>query len=288
MSDLVKRYDISPEMVRRGKRLKIAAWTAPPIMTAIPAIVFILLTLLASGTAILPLTVFTGLVLTVLGFVSGLVLSGVFVYKHSKWSTEMRELIASHGIKAEEIEWFRNEIRSSEKRALKAVEKSDELLADAYRETLASRLTATRIIRSSRQELQASKRRQQKIRQFKSENSKTFRQEIEKDIANISQIHNEAKELLSEAESRLQMIEAAAARGSNMEGNRIALKKLEMRSSELPRALNDALRTEELRKSVERELLESGDAAFESDLLPSNSTEDENVGESEPRNRSEA
>jgi hypothetical protein len=48
------------------------------------------------------------------------------------------------------------------------------------------------------------------------------------------------------------------------------------------------LRTEELRKSVERELLESGDAAFESDLLPSNSTEDENVGESEPRNRSEA
>jgi phage regulator Rha-like protein len=200
----------------------------------------------------------------------------------------MRELIASHGIKAEEIEWFRNEIRSSEKRALKAVEKSDELLADAYRETLASRLTATRIIRSSRQELQASKRRQQKIRQFKSENSKTFRQEIEKDIANISQIHNEAKEMLSEAESRLQMIEAAAARGSNMEGNRIALKKLEMRSSELPRALNDALRTEELRKSVERELLESGDAAFESDLLPSNSTEDENVGESEPRNRSEA
>jgi len=161
-------------------------------------------------------------------------------------------------------------------------------LADAYRETLASRLTATRIIRSSRQELQASKRRQQKIRQFKSENSKTFRQEIEKDIANISQIHNEAKEMLSEAESRLQMIEAAAARGSNMEGNRIALKKLEMRSSELPRALNDALRTEELRKSVERELLESGDAAFESDLLPSNSTEDENVGESEPRNRSEA
>jgi hypothetical protein len=257
MSDLVKRYNVPPELERRGKRLKIAAWTAPPVLTITPAVLFVFLGLLASGTALMPLTVFLGILLTVLGFVGGLALSGVFAYKHSKWTAEMREHIAAYGIKAEELPWFRNEIRSSEKRALKAVERSDELLADAYRDTLASRLTATRIIRSSKQELQASRRRQQKLKQLKSENSKAFREEIDKDIANISRIHTEAKEMLSEAESRLQMIEAAASRGSNMEENRVALEKLALRSAELPLALNEALRTEEIRKSVEKELVEA-------------------------------
>ena len=257
MSDLVKRYDISPADVRRGRRLKIAAWTAPLVLTAIPALLFVLLTFIASGTAALPLTVFVGLILTALGFVSGLVMSGVFAYKHSKWTADMREQIAAFGIKAEELDWFRAELRPAEKRALKAVERGDPLLADAYRETLASRLTATRIIKSSQHELQASKRRKQKLKQFKSENSKAFGQEIDKDIANISKIHTEAREMLSEAESRLQMIEAAASRGTSIEGNRVALEKLAIRSSELPLALNEALRTEEMRKTVERELAEA-------------------------------
>ena len=263
MSDLVKRYDIPPELVRRGKRLKIAAWTAPPVLTVLPAVFFIFLGLVLSGTALMPLTVFLGILLTVLGFLTGIVLSGVFAFRHSKWTAEMRERIAAYGIKAEELSWFRSEIRSSEKRALKAMENADELLADAYRDTLASRLTATRIIRSSKQELQASKRRQQKLRQFKSENSKAFREEIDKDIANISRIHNEAKEMQSEAESRLQMIEAAASRGSNMEENRVALEKLALRSSELPLALKEALQTEELRKSVEKALAEAGENEFD-------------------------
>ena len=257
MSDLVKRYDISPADVRRGRRLKIAAWTAPLVLTAIPALLFVLLTFIASGTAALPLTVFVGLILTALGFVSGLVMSGVFAYKHSKWTADMREQIAAFGIKAEDLDWFRAELRPAEKRALKAVERGDPLLADAYRETLASRLTATRIIKSSQHELQASKRRKQKLKQFKSENSKAFGQEIDKDIANISKIHTEAREMLSEAESRLQMIEAAASRGTSIEGNRVALEKLAIRSSELPLALNEALRTEEMRKTVERELAEA-------------------------------
>ena len=269
MSDLVKRYEIPPELERRGRRLKIAAWTAPPVLTIAPAVLFVFLGLLASGTALMPLTVFLGILLTVLGFATGLVLSGVFAYRHGKWTAEMRERIAAYGIKAEELPWFRNEIRSSEKRALKAVEKSDELLADAYRDTLASRLTATRIIRSSKQELQASRRRQQKLKQFRSENSKAFREEIEKDVANISRIHAEAREMLSEAESRLQMIEAAASRGSSLEENRVALEKLALRSSELPLALKEALRTEEIRKSVEQELVESAANEIDPDgMLP--------------------
>jgi hypothetical protein len=257
MSDLVKRYDIPPEMVRRGKRLKLAAWTAPPVLAIVPAVLFILLGMILSGTALMPLTVFLGILLPIVGFVVGLGLSGFFAYRHSQWTAEMRERIAAYGIKAEELSWFRNELTSNEKRALKAVENADELLADAYRDTLASRLTATRIIRSSKRELQASKRRQQKLKQLRSESSKTFRDEIEKDITNISRIHSEAKEMLSEAESRLQMIEAAASRGSSIEGNRVALEKLALRSSELPHALNEALRTEEIRKSVERELIET-------------------------------
>jgi hypothetical protein len=274
MSDLVKRYDIPPEVVRRGQRLKMAAWSAPPVLTVVPAVLFTFLGLLASGTVLMPLTVFLGILLTVLGFATGLVLSGVFAYRHSQWTAEMRERIAAYGIKAEELNWFRNEIRSSEKRALKAVEQSDELLADAYRDTLASRLTATRIIQSSKRELQASKRRQQKLKRFKSENSKAFRQEIDSDIENISRIHNEAREMLSEAESRLQMIEAASSRGSSLEENRVALEKLALRSSELPLALKEALRTEEIRKSVEKELTESASNEIDPDgMLPAGSKE---------------
>jgi hypothetical protein len=46
--------------------------------------------------------------------------------------------------------------------------------------------------------------------------------------------------MLVEAESRLQMIEAAAVRGTKLADQELALKKLSMRNSELPLALEEA------------------------------------------------
>jgi len=168
----------------------------------------------------------------------------------------MRERIAADGIRAEEINWFRNELKSSEKRALKAVEASDMMLGDAYRETLASRLTATRIVKSSKRELLLAKRRQNSLKQLRSARAEEFQAEIAQDVEKIGKINDEARLMLAEAESRLQMIEAAASRQGSLADSELALKKLSARSSELPLALEAAKMSEEIRLELEKEELE--------------------------------
>jgi len=165
----------------------------------------------------------------------------------------MRERIAASGIRAEEIEWFRHELKSSEKRALNEISRRDPLLADAYRETLASRLTAARIVRSSKKELLLAQRRQNKMKYSKSKNLTSFQKQIGEDISKISGINSEAKQMLGEAEARLQMIEAATARGTSLADSELALKKLSARASELPIALESAKMEEDIRRELEEE-----------------------------------
>jgi hypothetical protein len=257
MDELVSKYDISKRDFARGRNLKIGAISAPIVLSATPAIVFLLLTFLFGSTPPIAATIFfIGLILTVLGFVVGLGFTGLFAYRHARWTKEMRERIAADGIKAEEIDWFRNELKTSEKRMLKEMRRADPLLDDAYRETLASRLTATRIVNSSRKELMLAKRRQLRLKQLKrlnSESAEQFNAEIERDVKKIESINDEAKQMLAEAESRLQMIEAASVRGSQLADSELALKKLSARAAELPLALEEAKMTEEIRRELDEE-----------------------------------
>lgn len=227
---------------------------APVLLTMLPGLTtFLLLLLAASGPPVAAVILFVGIIATCLGFITGSVITGILVHKRSVWTKEMRERIAADGIKAEEIGWFRNELKSNEKRALKAVEARDLLLGDAYRETLASRLTATRIVRSSKRELLLAMRRQNSLKQLKSSSSEEFQSEIGRDIDKIGKINDEAKLMLSEAEARLQMIEAAASRGGNLADSELALKKLSARTAELPLALESAKMAEEIRLELEKE-----------------------------------
>ena len=249
--------DITPAEFKRGKKLAFGAVAAPVVLTTIPAIAtFLLMLLAASGPPVAAVIFFVGVVVTALGLLSGLIISGVLFNRRARWTREMRERIAANGIRAEEINWFRNELKSNEKRALKAVEARDLLLADAYRETLASRLTATRIVKSSKRELLLAKKRQGSLKQLKSSRAEEFQAEIIKDIGKISNINDEAKNMLAEAESRLQMIEAAASRQGGLADSELALKKLSARSSELPLALEAAKMSEEIRLELEKEDLE--------------------------------
>jgi len=255
------KYDISKREFARGRNLKIAAVSAPLALSGVPAVVFLALMFVFGSTPPIAATFFfIGLILTILGFVVGLGFSGYFAYRHSNWTREMRERIAADGIKAEEIDWFRNELRANEKRVLKDMQRIDPMLEDAYRETLASRLTATRIVRSSKKELLLAKRRQIKLKQMKrldSESSRRFIEEIDRDLKKIESINDEGKQMLAEAESRLQMIEAAAVRGSNLADSELALKKLSARASELPLALEEAKMAEDIRRELEEEADES-------------------------------
>lgn len=247
-------YEITKSDVARGKRLKAGAIAAPVVLTLVPSIIMLILLIPAFGSAAGVLGVLTvGAIATFIGFIIGISFSAVLAKKRSDWTREMRERIAARGIRAEEIAWFRNEIKPAEKRALKAVEGRDPLLADAYRETLASRLTATRIVKSSRQEMTLAKRRQSSLKQLKSARADEFHAAVVSDIDKIGKINEEAKLMLAEAESRLQMIEAATSRTGTLADHELALKKLSSRIAELPLALESAKMAEEIRLELEKE-----------------------------------
>ena len=250
--EIVSRGEISKRDLAKGRNLAIAAAASPLILTGTPAVLSLLMLLIFSWTPPVAATIFFfGLLLTVIGGVVGLSLSGFFLYRRSAWTREMRERIAANGIRAEEIDWFRHELKSSEKRALSDISRRDLLLADAYRETLASRLTATRIVRSSKKELLTAQRRKNKLKYSKSKNLSKFQEQIEDDVRKIGEINVEAKEMLGEAEARLQMIEAAAVRGTSLAESELALKKLSARAAEIPLALEAVKMQEEIRKELE-------------------------------------
>jgi hypothetical protein len=253
-------YDITKADLAKGRRLKIGAIAAPVLLTLTPVIVTLLLMLIAAGSPPTAAVMFAlGLIATILGFLIGLTLSVVFATQYRNWTGNMRNRIAAAGIGAGEIGWFTKEMKPSEKRALKAVEARDLLLGDAYRETLASRLTATRIIKSSRRELSMAKKRQNSLKQLRSARTGEFQQQISADIGKIQSIHEEARLMLAESESRLAMIEAAASRSGGLADNELALKKLSARTKELPLALESARVTDEIRQELEREGLEPTD-----------------------------
>lgn len=257
MDEIALRYDVTPRDLARGRNLKIGMWSAPFVLGGVPASIFFVLMFIFGVTPPAAVVFFFFSIITgILGFAGGLGLSGYLAYRRNNWTKEMRERIAADGIRAEEIEWFTHELKPSEKRGLRDISRLDLMLADAYRETLASRLTAARIVKSSRRELQLMNRRQNQVKQLKTESSKTFQLEIAKDVAKIESINTEAKTMLIEAETRLQMIEVAAVRGSSIADSELVLKKLSARASELPLALEEAKMAEAIRAELEAEELD--------------------------------
>lgn len=240
--------------LRRGKRLKYGAIVAPIVFPILPMIVTLLLVILAaSGPPAAAVIMFVGAIATALAFLIGVTLSIILVRRRARWTRDMRERMAASGIRAEQIDWFRAELKSSEKRALRSIESHDILLADAYRETLASRLTATRIVRSSKRELMLAKKRWSSLKQLKSARGGEFVDQAGKDIEKIAGISDEARLMLSEAEARLQMIEAAASRGGSLADSELALKKLSARTAQLPLALESVKIADEIRAEFENE-----------------------------------
>jgi hypothetical protein len=188
-------YEITQKDLAYGRKLRLGAIASPVVLLLVPALLTVILMLVAAGSPpVAAVILFVGFVLTTLGFLSGIVASLVLTHRRNKWTREMRELIAADGIRANEIEWFFGEMKPSEKRALRDITARDLLLGDAYRETLASRLTATRIIRNSRRELTMAKKRRNSVKQLRSSRSDEFQKQLGDDIEKIDRIHTEARE----------------------------------------------------------------------------------------------
>lgn len=255
MSDLVPvSNEITKKDIRKDRLLKTSAVALPFVGAALPSIFFFVLFLLSSTTPAAGMFGILSLLSLAAGFIVGGIGSAATMVFRSRWLGRVRERVAISGIKAKDVEWFKNEMKSEEKKALKDIKTKNLLLADAYQETLASRLTATRILKSTKHELLLAKRRKNKLKYLKSERVDEFKAEVEKDIGNLQNIKTEADEMLVEAESRLQMIDAASRRGNELAGNELALKKLSARSEQLPLALETAKHEEETRKELVDEI----------------------------------
>ncbi len=261
MNELEKRYQVSQKDLVKEKSLRIGAIAAPVVLSAVPAIVlFVLGFIFGASPPAAAVFFFFSLISLIGGFILGLIGSGGLLYYRSKWLASIRERIAVDGIKAEEIDWFKHELKNSEKKALKEVEKRDMLLGDAFRDSLAARLTATRIKKATKRELLFAKRRQSKIKYLNSSNSEELLKEVNEDIQKLEKIHREAEEMDIEAQTRQQMIEAAARRGTDVADSELALKKLAARTADLPLALESAKMTQEIRRELEAELEASDEA----------------------------
>lgn len=253
MNELQPRYEITRRDMAKDKALKYGSWLAPPMLSLVPAIIFFALSFFAAG-ATTAMFVFFSLIALIVGFVIGLIITGGILFYRSRWLANVRERLAVDGIKANEVEWFQHELTTAEKKSLKEIETKDLMLADAFRDTLAARLTATRILKSSKYELLLVQRRQNKLKYLKSENSANLQEELKIDIEKLSKIKTEAEEMRVESETRLQMIEAASRRGGSVADAELALKKLSARTAELPLALESAKMEDEMRRELEREL----------------------------------
>ena len=249
MNALERNYEATRRDLVKDKVLKAGAWLTPVLVSIVPAVILFVLYLFTSA---IPLFFFS-LISLVVGFFVGLIISGLLLYYRQRWLAQIRERIAVDGIKTEEVHWFQNELTTAEKKSLKEMDSQNRLLADAYRETLASRLTAARISKTTKKELLLVQRRQNKLKYLKTEASGELQEQLKEDHKKLDEIKNESEQMRMEAETRLQMIEAASRRGVNMADTELALKRLTVRSAELPLALEALKMEEEIRRELENE-----------------------------------
>lgn len=251
-----QRYELTKRDYRRNNLLLYGAPLSPLLLAAPLPIVFLVFFFLSSSTATAAFYLFLAFLSGGIGLLLGVILMITLYIYRAAWLKNLREQIAVDGIKTSEVDWFTNELSTAERKSLKELNRSNKLLADAYRETLASRLTATRILKSSKQELLLVQRRQNKLKYLKGDNTKSLQAELEEDKKRLETVKNEADSLLTEAKTRLETIEAAARRGTALTGNEQALKLLSERSQQLPLALEAVKMEEEIRREMEKEAVE--------------------------------
>ena len=139
-----------------------------------------------------------------------------------------------------EVSWFRSELTSAERAALAEIQRSNPVLADAYLETLAMRLTATRIMARSRKELMKVERRINQARLLGGNESASLQADLATDREKIERLRQQADEHLRSAKTRLQVIEATASRKLNQAEIDVMMQRLGNAQDQLPLVLQMA------------------------------------------------
>lgn len=172
-----------------------------------------------------------------IGVLVGLLAVLLLVLLKRRWFRKLRDRLAEDGITANEVNWFTSELTSAERKILSEIESHNPLLADAYRETLATRLTAARIIaRASRERLRVERRINQ-ARSLTGANTQDLLRDLESDHQQLENLRSEATARLAESKARLQTIEAVASRTLNKKDTDMMLQRLSESQNHFPLAL---------------------------------------------------
>ena len=203
---------LSNKDITKSRVLKVAPWMAL-LAASLPApLVFLLLFLTTSTTESAAVYLLLATVSLTLGFALGVVIAIILLLYRRSWLSKLRDRLASDGITANEVAWFRSELTSAERKALAEIEQSNPLLADAYMETLANRLTASRIISRSKREMLKVERQLNRARTVRTPESNALQKELAEDRERLDAVRQQANEHLAKAKTRLQVIEATASR----------------------------------------------------------------------------
>jgi hypothetical protein len=242
---------------RMIRLLSWAPWLSFLMVTVPIPIVFLVFFLAAGTTETAAIYLLLSFVSLGLGLVVGLLVLFMLLFYRRRWHGRFRDRLAADGITAAEVPWFASELSSEERKIWAELKQKNPLLADAYCETLASRLTATRIIARARGETLKVERQINRTRNIQGVDTTKLLSELISDRERSEELRKEATVRLSETKARLQTIEAAANRSLSQTETDLMLRRLAASQEHFPLALEMAnLEEAALREIDPRPLIE--------------------------------
>ena len=138
---------------RIARMLRLVPWVAL-LLTSVPLPLSFFAMFLASATtdSAAVYLLLSGVALG-FGLLAGIVVLILLLLYRKRWFSKLRDRLAADGITAREVIWFERELTKSEREIRRELAGQNPVLADAYVETLAARLTASRILAKVAREL---------------------------------------------------------------------------------------------------------------------------------------
>jgi hypothetical protein len=243
---------------RTAQLLRWTPWLSVVLVSVPLPLVFLGLFLAAASTESKAILLLLSFVSLGFGLVVGLVLLILLLLYRQRWHSRLRERLAADGITAAEVSWFTSELSSEERKTWAELKPKNPLLADAYCETLAARLTASRIIARARGETLKIERQINRTRNIRNVDTSSLLNDLMTDRQRSEELRKEATQRLSEAKARLQTIEAAANRRLSQTETDAMLRRLAASQEHFPLALEMASLEEEALRELSPPRLEPG------------------------------
>ena len=227
----------------------------PAIMTGLAIVplpvLFLVLFITSSSTDAAAFYLVLSLVSFGLGLALALLILIAFGLYRRRWKRRLRDRLAADGITASELVWFHHELSTEERKTWRDLETMNPLLADAYAETLAARITATRIAAKARREELRIQTQINRTRHLRNADTNYLLEDLINDREKVDGIRKEAKMREVQAKARLQTIDAAARRELTEAETSLMLRRLHASQNQVPLGLEMATLEQEARNRAQ-------------------------------------